>query len=47
MLNFPNNSQVSHNQIPDGFQTAFLLCLYHFSISHKKQKIPVPSGTGI
>lgn len=33
MLNFPNNSQVSHNQMPDGFQTAFLLCLYHFSIS--------------
>jgi hypothetical protein len=23
MLNFPNNSQVSHNQMPDGFQTAF------------------------
>lgn len=40
MLNFPNNSQVSHNQMPDGFQTAFLLCLYHFSTSQIKSKNP-------
>lgn len=41
MLNFPNNSQVSHNQMPDGFQTAFFYSACITLVpANKKQKSP-------